>query len=561
MEANTSRMVNLNGSNYHVWKGKLEIPLCEKILLGIINQLAGMGIKFEDEIQVLWLLGTLPDTWETFRTSPDGVITMELGLKKGREKLKVEAPSTEVIIRIAVSQPKEKFADVEYLCVMVNLSHEDSRDGGKGNQVIHDTSEDLKCIFNAKDKDDMTEFSCLVERSDREKLKNVFELIMRTWCDDVDAQEQPNLDEDVHPELPVPMPPFVRLGKSLESSIFHTLFCNERYVIDRKTLEELPFEARLSPIFAMKGLGDRQNNPWLRIFRDREDRVPYASAVGKLDVAMVWTRAGFSSCGLVKMSVCGSCQIAGKEALGYTGLNLAGYKENMKSTSGYLNGLCNGSIAKNIVLKRFLQELYSSNIVMRFIVTIKASRCHYTSVITEREKRVRKKDKRRSVSEVLIPKPMQADVSSIPGVCTVDRHDLQIASCLVVSSYPCYLGRILLCGWCCLSEVPVISGKRLGAVKTDISNIARTRHIDMVSWIRDALKMCAKQVERKRVRMKKKKKKISEFITQILQHFSCLSILEFAPSDRNDFGLKFLAYKGKGFGTWDLELAALEVLF
>nr|GEW06738.1 SPX domain, EXS [Tanacetum cinerariifolium] len=50
---------------------------------GIINQLAGMGIKFEDEIQGLWLLGTLPDTWESFRTSlsnsaSDGVITMEL---------------------------------------------------------------------------------------------------------------------------------------------------------------------------------------------------------------------------------------------------------------------------------------------------------------------------------------------------------------------------------------------------------------------------------------------------------------------------------------------------
>ncbi|GKE81330.1 hypothetical protein Tco_1551330, partial [Tanacetum coccineum] len=50
---------------------------------GIINQLVGMGIKFEDDIQGLWLLGTLPDTWETFRTSlsnsaPDGVITMEL---------------------------------------------------------------------------------------------------------------------------------------------------------------------------------------------------------------------------------------------------------------------------------------------------------------------------------------------------------------------------------------------------------------------------------------------------------------------------------------------------
>ncbi|KAJ9562494.1 hypothetical protein OSB04_007654 [Centaurea solstitialis] len=41
------------------------------------------GFKFEDEIQGLWILGTLPDSWETFRTSlsnsaPDGVISMEL---------------------------------------------------------------------------------------------------------------------------------------------------------------------------------------------------------------------------------------------------------------------------------------------------------------------------------------------------------------------------------------------------------------------------------------------------------------------------------------------------
>ncbi|KAK0592567.1 hypothetical protein LWI29_021383 [Acer saccharum] len=50
---------------------------------GILNQLAGMGIKFDDEIQALWLLGTLPDSWEIFRFSllnsaPNGVITMDL---------------------------------------------------------------------------------------------------------------------------------------------------------------------------------------------------------------------------------------------------------------------------------------------------------------------------------------------------------------------------------------------------------------------------------------------------------------------------------------------------
>nr|GFD53376.1 retrovirus-related Pol polyprotein from transposon TNT 1-94 [Tanacetum cinerariifolium] len=33
-------------------------------------------------------------------------------------------------------------------------------------------------------------------------------------ADDVDAQEQQNLDEDVHPELPVPMQPFVLLRRS-----------------------------------------------------------------------------------------------------------------------------------------------------------------------------------------------------------------------------------------------------------------------------------------------------------------------------------------------------------
>ena len=160
MESNTSRMITLNGSNYHVWKGKMEdllyvkdyyLPVfaserpenktdaewnllhrqvCgyirqwvddnvlnhvseekharslwnkleqlyarktgnNKLFLikkmsslkyqdgtpmidhlntfqGIINQLVGMNIKFEEEVQGLWLLSTLSDSWETFRTS------------------------------------------------------------------------------------------------------------------------------------------------------------------------------------------------------------------------------------------------------------------------------------------------------------------------------------------------------------------------------------------------------------------------------------------------------------------------------------------------------------
>jgi hypothetical protein len=50
---------------------------------GIMNQLSAMGIKFDDEIQGLFLLGSLPDSWETFRMSlsnsaSDGVLSMDL---------------------------------------------------------------------------------------------------------------------------------------------------------------------------------------------------------------------------------------------------------------------------------------------------------------------------------------------------------------------------------------------------------------------------------------------------------------------------------------------------
>ena len=36
---------------------------------GIMNQLSVMGIKFDEEIQDLLLLSSLPDSWKTFRTS------------------------------------------------------------------------------------------------------------------------------------------------------------------------------------------------------------------------------------------------------------------------------------------------------------------------------------------------------------------------------------------------------------------------------------------------------------------------------------------------------------
>ena len=46
------------------------------------DQLSSMGVKFEDEILGLWLLNTLPDSWENLRvtltnSAPSGVVTMD----------------------------------------------------------------------------------------------------------------------------------------------------------------------------------------------------------------------------------------------------------------------------------------------------------------------------------------------------------------------------------------------------------------------------------------------------------------------------------------------------
>ena len=49
---------------------------------GIFDRMSGMGVKFDEDIMGLWLLNTLPDSWENFRVSltnsaPDGVVTMQ----------------------------------------------------------------------------------------------------------------------------------------------------------------------------------------------------------------------------------------------------------------------------------------------------------------------------------------------------------------------------------------------------------------------------------------------------------------------------------------------------
>jgi len=50
---------------------------------GLLDQLLGIGIKFDDEVMGLWLLNTLPESWETFRVSitnsaSNGVVSFQM---------------------------------------------------------------------------------------------------------------------------------------------------------------------------------------------------------------------------------------------------------------------------------------------------------------------------------------------------------------------------------------------------------------------------------------------------------------------------------------------------
>ncbi|KAK2382824.1 zinc knuckle (CCHC-type) family protein [Trifolium repens] len=83
---------------------------------GIMNQLSAMGIKFDDEIQGLFLLGSLPDSWETFRMSlsnsaADGVLSMDLVkssiLNEEMRKMSQDSPSQSEML-VAESRGRNK---------------------------------------------------------------------------------------------------------------------------------------------------------------------------------------------------------------------------------------------------------------------------------------------------------------------------------------------------------------------------------------------------------------------------------------------------------------------
>ena len=53
------------------------------IFQGILNQLAALDMKLDDEIHALCLISSLPDSWETLvvslsNSAPDGVLTLKM---------------------------------------------------------------------------------------------------------------------------------------------------------------------------------------------------------------------------------------------------------------------------------------------------------------------------------------------------------------------------------------------------------------------------------------------------------------------------------------------------
>ena len=73
-----------------------------------INQLSAMKIKFEDEVQALLLLSSMPDSWNTLvvsvsNSAPDGKLTLEMVKnnmlnEEARKREKGEASSSDAYV-------------------------------------------------------------------------------------------------------------------------------------------------------------------------------------------------------------------------------------------------------------------------------------------------------------------------------------------------------------------------------------------------------------------------------------------------------------------------------
>ncbi|KAK8564664.1 hypothetical protein V6N12_058247 [Hibiscus sabdariffa] len=130
----------------------------------VMNQLLGMGVKFDDEILGLWLLATLQDSWETFRVSlinsaPQGIITLDLA-KSGvlNEEVKRRSQGStsqyEVLVTENREETEKKMARkdrIKIYCFKLKKENKggdkhDRNDDEKSKRVAATTCEDLLVI-------------------------------------------------------------------------------------------------------------------------------------------------------------------------------------------------------------------------------------------------------------------------------------------------------------------------------------------------------------------------------------------------------------------------------
>ncbi|KAK9002786.1 hypothetical protein V6N11_060366 [Hibiscus sabdariffa] len=128
----------------------------------VMNQLLGMGVKFDDEILGLWLLATLSDSQETFRVSlinsaPHGIITLDLA-KSGvlneevRKRSQGSTSQSEVLVTENLGETEKKMKDhVKKYCFKLKRENKgggdkhDRNDVEKSERVVV-TREDLLVI-------------------------------------------------------------------------------------------------------------------------------------------------------------------------------------------------------------------------------------------------------------------------------------------------------------------------------------------------------------------------------------------------------------------------------
>lgn len=85
---------------------------------GLLDQMSGMGIKFDDELLGLFLLLSLPESWETFRVSitssaPNGVVSLEMAKgsvlnEEMRRKVQGTSSQSEVLVTENRGEVREK---------------------------------------------------------------------------------------------------------------------------------------------------------------------------------------------------------------------------------------------------------------------------------------------------------------------------------------------------------------------------------------------------------------------------------------------------------------------